>query len=178
MFCPSCGAESTIELNYCNRCGANLSSGLIANAEIAPINVTKPILIISVTLLLLTLGGFIALIGGARALAQVVHGNDPLLAMIFFGMIVILTVDIFLLRQLTRLINAALKSEPARNRHNQTAFPVAPSPLPRADTSQLLPAPSVTENTTRFFEAQYQKPVVSEPGAVATGSRPDTSNKS
>jgi hypothetical protein len=93
-------------------------------------------------------------------------------------MMVILTIDIFLLRQLTKLINAALKSGPTKNRHPQTAFPAPPSQLPRTDTSQLLPAPSVTENTTRFFEAQYQRPVVSEPGAIATGSRPDPSNKS
>ena len=176
MFCPSCGAEHALELRYCHRCGANLS-GLI-QPEGAPVSLTKPTLIIGATLTVLTLGGFGALIGGAQALAVVVHGNDPLMAMIFFGMMVILTIDIFLVRQLTKLINAALKSEPSKNRHNQTAFPVAPSPLPRADTSQLLPAPSVTENTTRFLEAQYQEPVVSEPGAVATGSHQATSNKS
>jgi|SRR5438067_1232819 len=176
MFCPSCGAEHALELRYCHRCGANLS-GLI-QPEGTTVSLTKPTLIIGITLTVLTLGGFGALIGGAQALAQVVHGNDPLMAMIFFGMIVILTIDIFLLRQLTKLINAALKSGPAKNRHTQTAFPAAPSQLPRADTSQLLPAPSVTENTTRFFEAQYREPAVSEPGAVATGSRPDTSKKS
>ena len=176
MFCPSCGAEHALELRYCHRCGANL--GTLTQPEIVPVSLTKPAMVIGAVLTVLTLGGFIALIAGAQALAVVVHGNDPLMAMIFFGMVVILTIDIFLVRQLTKLINAALKSEPSKKRHNQTAFPVAPSPLPRADTSQLLPAPSVTENTTRFFEAQYQKPVVSEPGAVATGSRPDTSNKS
>jgi len=176
MFCPSCGAEHALELRYCHRCGANL--GTLTQPEIVPVSLTKPAMVIGAVLTVLTLGGFIALIAGAQALAVVVHGNDPLMAMIFFGMGVILTIDIFRLRQLTKLINAALKSDSSKGRHHQTAFPVAPSPLPRADTSQLLPAPSVTENTTRFFEAQYQKPVVSEPGAVATGSRPDTSNKS
>jgi len=176
MFCPSCGAEHALELRYCHRCGANLTA--LIQTESAPVSVTKPAMVIGATLTCLTLGGFVALIAGAQALAPVVHGNDPLMAMIFFGMIVILTIDVFLLRQLTKLINAALKSGPSKNHHPQSAFPVAPSPLPRPETSQLLPAASVTENTTRFFEAQYQRPVVSEPGAVATGSRPDASNKS
>jgi hypothetical protein len=175
MFCPSCGAEHALDLRYCHRCGANLNA--LTRSETVPVNLTKPTLIIGAILTFLTLGGFGALIRGAQTLAQVVHGNDPLMAVIFFGMIVILTVDIFLVLQLRKLINAALKSEPSTNRHSQTVFPAAPSQLPRADTSQL-PAPSVTENTTRFFEAQYQRPVVSEPRAVATGSRPDTSKKS
>src|SRR2546430_11766088 len=42
----------------------------------------------------------------------------------------------------------------------QTAKPIATPPLPRADLAQFPPTPSVTENTTRFFEAQYQSPVV------------------
>src|SRR5437762_7085231 len=127
MFCPSCGAEHSLELRYCHRCGANLSA--LVQPEIAPVSMTKPVLVIGVTLTVLTLGGFGALIGGAQALAQVVHGNDPLMAMIFFGMMVILTIDIFLLRQLTKLINAALKSGPEKNRHTQKAFPAAPSQL-------------------------------------------------
>jgi hypothetical protein len=110
-------------------------------------------------MLLLTLGGFGALIAGAQGLAQVVHGNDPLMAMIFFGMIIILTMDIFLARQLTKLINAALKSDSLTVRPNQAALPTAtPSQLPRADTSHQLPTPSVTENTTRFLEPEYQAP--------------------
>ncbi len=161
MFCPSCGAEHSLELRYCHRCGANLSA--LVQPEIAPVSMTKPVLVIGIILTCLTLGGFGALIGGAQALAQVVHGNDPLMAMIFFGMMVILTIDIFLLRLLTKLINAALKSESSKTRPAQTAKPIATPQLPRADLAQFPPTPSVTENTTRFFEAQYQSPVVSEP---------------
>ncbi len=112
MFCPSCGTEHSLELRYCHRCGANLSA--LIQPEITPVSLTKSVLIIGITLTCLTLGGFGALIGGATALAEVVHGNDPLMAMIFFGMMVILTIDIFLLRLLTKLINAALKSESSK----------------------------------------------------------------
>src|SRR5438094_3797216 len=107
MFCPSCGAESTNELNYCNRCGANLSLAPIANAEIAPINVTKPILIIAVTLLLLTLGGFAGIIAGTIEMVRNGAGAvSPALPVL--GMPSILTIDILLIRQLSKLISAAL----------------------------------------------------------------------
>ena len=155
MFCPSCGAESTIELNYCHRCGANLSLGLTANAEIAPINVTKPILIISVTLLLLTLGGFAGIISGTIEMVRNGAGAvSP--ALPIFGMPSILTIDILLLRQLSKLISAALSphrlpaKKTAAQSQNELRFP---SPA----TARLEPAPSVTENTTRFFEPLYRE---------------------
>ena len=150
MFCPSCGAESTNELNYCNRCGANLSLAPIANAEIAPINVTKPILIISVTLLLLTLGGFAGVISGTIEMVR--NGAGPVSpALPIFGMPTILTIDILLLRQLSKLISAALSpnrlpaAKAAVNARNEMR-------LPRPATSRLEPAPSVTENTTRLLD--------------------------
>ena len=155
MYCPSCGIECQIGLNYCNRCGANLGA-LTTQAEVVQINLTKPALIIGIVLTVLTLGGFGMLIGGARALAEVIHGNDPLIAMIFLGMLIILTVDIFLLRQLTKLINAALKpGAPTQSRNQINSRTEA---LPRPTTTQL-PMPSVTENTTRFLESDYREPV-------------------
>jgi Na+/proline symporter len=78
-------------------------------------------------------------------------------------LVLIMVVDIFLARQLSKLINAALtgsaKAAPAR---------VAPPPnapqLPRPDTAPFLPASSVTENTTRFLESDYRAPVEPQPG--------------
>ena len=75
MFCPSCGAEYTVELKYCNRCGANLSA-LSAPAEVVQVSLTKPTLIIAATLAVLTLGGFVGLIAGAVTLATVVQTNQ------------------------------------------------------------------------------------------------------
>ena len=101
----------------------------------------------------LTLGGFGLLIGGARALASVVQGNDPLMAMIFLGMIIILTIDIILVRQLSKLINAALKTD-----SRKIIAPPAHTPQLQPQTQQYFPAASVTENTTRFFEGAYCGP--------------------
>ncbi len=162
MFCPSCGAEYTIELKYCNRCGANLSA-LMTEPEIVQLNLTKPALIIGVIVALITLGGFGALIGGAVALSSVVHGNDPLMALIVPGMLVILTVDVFLVRQLSKLINASLRSYSPKNPRRQVASLPDTSQLPpRFTGAQLTPAPSVTEHTTRFFEPAYRSPSETE----------------
>lgn len=159
MFCPSCGTEDTIGLPYCNRCGANLGGMVAPQAEPAVINVTKPTLIISLTLAALTLGGFAGLIEGARALSLNLHGgnNDPLIALIVMGMITILTVDIFLIRQLSRVITMALSSTGQPQTKRQSTIATHPNPqLQRPTTARLEPAASVTEHTTRFFEPVYR----------------------
>ncbi len=155
MFCPSCGIEYTVGLNYCNRCGANLSLTLGTNAEVAPLNVTKPALIIGATLLILTLGGFAGLITGAIEMARAVGGGDLSMALVFLGMVTILIVDVSLVRQLSKLINASISS------HNLPQPRKAPSlfqKFSRPSTGRLEPAPSVTENTTRFFERPHASP--------------------
>jgi hypothetical protein len=157
MFCPSCGTEYTIELKYCNRCGANLTTSL-APQSLPPVivNVTKPILIIGVLLLVVTLGGFGALVGGAISLAQILHGNDSFMAIIIFGMLTILIVDIFLVRLLSKLINSALSSGAQPQVGTTPTGMPAQFPNPTT-TARLQGMPSVTENTTRFFEP-YRAP--------------------
>ena len=164
MFCPSCGADCA-GLNYCNRCGANLSA-LTTQPEPILVNLTKPTLIIGATLVILTLGGFGGVIGGATALAPFIHGNDPLIAMIIFGMLTIMVVDIFLVRQLTKLINASIKSDSTPGPRRPLVQQQPAPQLTRLSTAQLTPAPSVTENTTRFFEPAYRSP--GDAGAPAT----------
>ena len=147
MFCPSCGTES-IGLNYCNRCGANLTAPA-ASVELAPISLTKPILIIAIAVALITLGGFGLLISGAIEMVR--NGAGPVTpALPIFGMPTILTIDILLLRQLSKLINAGLAPE---RRQIVSPPPLYADPrMSRPSTARLESAPSVTENTTRFFE--------------------------
>jgi hypothetical protein len=155
MYCPSCGTEYTIELKYCNRCGANLSTALAAQPDPVVVNLTKPTLIIGAVMTLITLGGFGLVIGGAIELAHNVQlGSDPVIAMVVLGMLTILTADIFLVRQLAKLIEASLRPGPPRISKMQMP-PATVSQLPPLSTSQLTPAPSVTENTTRFFESYH-----------------------
>jgi hypothetical protein len=157
MFCPSCGAESTIELNYCNRCGANLSTPLMAAQELAPVSVTKPLLIVGAIMTFITLGGFAGIFSSAIELVRRNVGGDLPMGIIFFGMVTILTIDILLFRILSKLISAALGTPNRRLKKMPTENQALPY---RPTTARLQSAPSVTENTTRFFDAYAPAPVI------------------
>jgi hypothetical protein len=156
MYCPSCGSETIVGLNYCNRCGMNLSPAPVAPVEVAPINLTKPILIFGAVILFLTLGGFAGIISGTIEMAQSGAANvSP--AIPIFGMPTILTIDILLIRQLSKMISAAIS--PSRLQMKKTSPQIQNDPrLSRPTTARLEPAPSVTENTTRFLEETYRPP--------------------
>ena len=166
MYCPSCGAEYTIELKYCNRCGANLGGEPGQQPQSAPVSVAKPALAIGAIMTILTLVGFGMLMGGAIELSRNVRIDpDSIVAMVVVGMLTILTVDIFLVRQLSKIISATLSSN-AQVRPKRTNVLSNPSmvQLPQPPTSRLQAVPSVTEGTTRFFEP-YRAPIKAENAA-------------
>src|ERR1041385_6205702 len=113
MFCSSCGTEST-GLNYCNRCGANLTGPIATTVEPSPpINLTKPMLIIGAVVAFLTLGGFFMILESATVLMRTGAGKDVPGMIIVCGMFTVLTLDILLLLQMSKLISAALSSHKA-----------------------------------------------------------------
>ena len=160
MFCPSCGVEYTIELKYCNRCGANLTESMIEQPAVS-LDVTKAVAAVGTTMAVVTLGGFIALILGAIKLAEKTNfGSDAIMFAVLLGTVMILTADIFLGVQLSRLIKAALTPQNLRRGIKQSSL----SPeLPRPTTARLSPGSSVTENTTRFLEETYRPPAERQP---------------
>ena len=165
MFCPSCGTEYSVGLPYCNRCGANLSSALAEPEPNISVDITKAVAAIGTTMAVLTLGGFLALIVGAVKLAQNTStGPEPLVIMMAMGMVTILTVDIFLARQLSRLIGAGISSKPQGSKRKMPPAGV-PNQFNRPVTAPLPASMSVTENTTRFLEPSHSEP--SEAGARA-----------
>jgi len=157
MFCQFCGAEST-GLNYCKRCGGNLAQPQTSPVvQFVPISLTKPILIIGILVALITLAGFAGIVSGTVEMVERGAGGvSP--ALPIFGLPCILVIDILLIRQLSKLISAVLSPDRIQ----------APPPMqsdarfiPPTTTARLEGAPSVTENTTRFFEETYRPP--SEP---------------
>ena len=147
MYCPSCGAESTLELNYCNRCGANLAVPS-SPGELAPISLTKPIVAVGLIVTVLTLGGFVILMAGAGWLASILRNSDPLVALIFMGMATLIASDIMLLRLLSRIVRSSLDEKPRRHIGRAAA-----AETPRQLSPHLEPVPiaSVTDHTTRTF---------------------------
>lgn len=157
MYCPTCGAES-IGLNYCNRCGANLTPPVTSpTVQFVPVSVTKPILIIGILVAIITLGGFGGIVSGTIQMVERGAGNmSP--ALPIFGLPCILVIDILLIRQLSKLISAALSP----NRLQPQALAATqgdPRYIPPTTGARLEGAPSVTENTTRFLEEEYRAPV-------------------
>jgi hypothetical protein len=154
MYCPSCGAESALDLNYCNRCGANMTVPVAAN--LAPISLTRPALAIGLSVALITLGGFAVLIEGAAKLANVFHVPDPIMAVIMIGMATIMISDIMLIRLLSRIVRSALETTP---KANPATLPKPPSrDTPQQLNPQFEPVPSVTEHTTRTFAPIFREP--------------------
>ena len=154
MYCPSCGAELTLELKYCNRCGANIATPVAPVRELVPISLTMPTVVIGLTVALLTLGGFAVLIEGAIKLATIFHVPDPIMAILVLGIGTIIACDILLLRLLSRMVRATLdikKEAPSLPRPQSRETPRQLSP-------QLEPVPSVTEHTTRTFSPMFREP--------------------
>jgi hypothetical protein len=169
MFCPSCGAEYTIELKYCNRCGANLNTELTTHPQVGPVSATKPAVILGSIVTFLTLGGFGLLISGAVELSRSAR-LDPnsISAVVIVGMLTILTMDILLVRLLTKIINASLSSGTSTQPRRSSTLANPPlRHLPQPATSRLQEAPSVTEGTTRFFEPAYREPAEADEPVLA-----------
>jgi hypothetical protein len=151
MYCPSCGAESTFELNYCSRCGASMAP----STELVPISLTKPAFVIGLIITALTLGGFAILIEGATKLATVFHVPDPIMAILVLGMATIIACDVLLLRLLSRIVRASLDAK----KEKPMALPKPQSrETPKQLNPQLEPVSSVTEHTTRTFSPVFREP--------------------
>jgi len=130
--------------------------------QLAPINVTKPILIISAIVAMITLGGFGGIVSGTIEMVRNGAGGvSP--ALPIFGLPCILVIDILLIRQMSKLISAALSPRLQTQMPPQMQSP--PRFAPPTTTSRFEGAPSVTENTTRFFDSYRAPAEIEQPTA-------------
>jgi hypothetical protein len=130
--------------------------------QYVPVSMTKPILIMAILVAAITLGGFAGIVSGTIEMVERGAGSvSP--ALPIFGLPCILVIDILLIRQLSKLISAALS--PNRVQPPQTLAPMQGDPryIPPTTTPRLEGARSVTENTTRFLEETYRPPVEPQP---------------
>ena len=133
-----------------------------AVVQFTPISLTKPILIIGILVAVITLGGFGGIVSGTIEMVERGAGGvSPALAI--FGLPCILVIDILLIRQLSKLISAALSPnrvpppQPLGAMQGDTRY------MPPTTTVRRLEgAASVTENTTRFLEETHP-PVEPQP---------------
>jgi len=148
MYCPSCGTELTPELSYCNRCGANVKP--ISNQPgVPPAKLTGAAWAISISVALVTLGGFGMIFGLVMAL--ITRGRSLSaegMVLIFFSSLIILAIDWLLVRQLSRVFNVPQLSSEATQAKKPTLTEQA---VWQIDAPRQ-PVSSVTEHTTRAFE--------------------------
>lgn len=147
MYCSACGSPITTGLKFCNRCGASLNKDpeSTKGSGIAGGLITAVVLV-SLLGLGVMFGGAIALKNGAGV------NNDVVGLFMFFSLLIIGTAELFLLRQLSRVIGA-----PHQNRFVENAPPLfqpAPSPARELHAVRTMvdSVPSVTEGTTRTLE--------------------------
>src|SRR6185295_7356763 len=155
MYCPTCGNEITVELKYCNRCGANLSlPAMVPPMAMAPVKLTFPSIVLGLTIL----GGLGVIFGSATEFAR--QGLHPfaIVWMVLFSAATLFGCTALMIRFFTKMLTSQQGvSAGNQSRHasitindRQTAHHLPP---PRME-----PVPSVTENTTRTFSPIYREP--------------------
>ena len=155
MYCPSCGNEITVELKYCNRCGANLTltHNNLPAMVVTPVKLTAPTVVLGLTIV----AGLGIIFEGAKELAQMNVHPAFITWMLLFSMLTLFGSTAMLLRFWTKTLN--LRQESPRQPNIQN--PVAPAFVPQQLPPRYDPASSVTEHTTRTFTPIYREP--SEP---------------
>ncbi len=157
MYCPSCGSEITVELKYCNRCGANLTQTMQSMPMMVPVpmKLTGPTLVVGLTIV----AGLGVIISGARELAGMQIHPAALTWIVLFGMATLFGCTALLLRFWLKLVSLQresrqleMKKSPPAIAAPQQGFVQPPQLTPLHDH-----IPSVTEHTTRTFAPVYKE---------------------
>ena len=153
MYCQACGAEIQPTLNYCNRCGASAH----AKTELVALDVKSPVRTLGLTVGLTTVFGLIILLTGLSELSRTV-GDKVLIPIGVLSLLTLLTIDIMLIRLLSRLIGHPTTEvralAPPRESTSKRELHAPPHTPALAEVRP----PSVTEHTTRTLNASYQPP--------------------
>jgi hypothetical protein len=153
MYCPSCANEITVELKYCNRCGANLSLPAVSQttAVVRPVKLTLPSLVLGLTVVC----GLGIIFGGASQFAMVGVHPAAIVWIVLFSSATLLGCTALMIRFWLKLLTL--------QRETFLVQPQQPALVDRQQSAPQLPprleaVPSVTENTTRTFAPIYHEP--------------------
>src|ERR1700752_84460 len=152
MYCPTCGNEITVELKYCNRCGANLTLPVTTTTvAMAPVKLTVPSIVMGLTII----GGLGVIVGAATEFAQLGVHPAAIVWMVLFSVATLFGCTSLMIRFFTKMLTL------------QREVSVAQPPRPELSDRQTMhhlppprvePVPSVTENKTRTFSPIYRDP--------------------
>jgi len=148
MYCPTCGNEISVEIKYCNRCGANLSLPMAAPpVALGPVKLTGPAVVLGLTITI----GLGIIISGAAELAR--NGLHPaaIAWIVLFSTTGLFGSIALLIRFFSKLISVRTENTQARMNPPLVQRPAQQQLPPRQE-----PASSVTEHTTRTFSPIYR----------------------
>jgi hypothetical protein len=150
MYCQSCGTEVTLGLNYCNRCGANLSqSSNLPEQPIRQVNLTGP----TIAIALMVVIGMGIIFASVSDLARNDFHPVALTWMVVAGLGMLTGVAALVIRQWSHLAGLVKpKEQTLPRRKSADKEQVVPAQLPPLRSE---PVSSVTEHTTRTFEPVY-----------------------
>jgi hypothetical protein len=145
MYCPSCGTEVTKELNYCNRCGANLNPAVnVVEQPVRVVSMNGPFWAMAIMVVI----GLGIIFAGMNDLAKKDIHPAALTWLGIASLATLLSAVALFMRQLSHM-SGQPQAERSPKRKKAEIETVRQAQLPPV---RMEPVPSVTENTTRTFE--------------------------
>jgi hypothetical protein len=150
MYCPSCGVALTKEMNYCNRCGIDLSviKGS-KNSKSLEKSIESSVwsIVMATATVLGIMVAVMALMKGFQLGGTVVVLFMTLMFLILLGIIGVLIWQLLRLNRFAKEARSASQLE----RHETLELSA------KREQALVEPRMSVTENTTRIFEPTYEE---------------------
>ena len=155
MYCPSCGNEISVELKYCNRCGANLATVPQSYAPVVkPMKLGLPAIVLGLTITI----GLGVIFGGASELAERSLNAVAITWIIIFSLATLFGCTALMLRFWLKVLAMNRETYQPPNQIRLPGQTPAQLPPPRQQFQPSLePMPSVTEHTTRTFSPAYRE---------------------
>ena len=155
MYCPSCGNEISVELKYCNRCGANLA--MMPESYPAPIFKPTRLGLPAVVLGLTVTIGLGLIISGATELAERQLHPAAITWMVLFSLATLFGCTALMLRFLLKVLAMNREVYQPPKQIQPVQMPAQMTPSRQQFQPRLEPMPSVTEHTTRTFSPAYRE---------------------
>lgn len=156
MYCPSCGNEISVELKYCNRCGANLAMTHESYPApiIKPIKLGLPAIVLGLTVTI----GIGLIFSGAAELAERQLHPAAIAWMVIFSLATLFGCTALMIRFWLKVLNMNREVyQPPKQIQPPLQTPAQMPPSRHQFQPRLEQIPSVTEHTTRTFSPAYRE---------------------
>ena len=156
MYCPSCGNEISVELKYCNRCGANLA--IVPESYAAPVGkpvkLALPAIILGLTITI----GIGVTVSSATEMAQMHLPPAAIVFIVLFGLATLFGCTALMIRFWLKVLSMNRETyQPPNQLRPPVQMPAQISAPRQQFPPRLEPVPSVTEHTTRTFSQAYRE---------------------